>query len=97
MREAWVYMLASKRNGTLYVGVTSNLSRRIAEHRRGLIDGFTKQYGVKRLVWAERHETIAAAIQREKSIKKYPRRWKINLIEEINPQWRDLHDWGDFW
>ena len=97
MREAWVYMLASKRNGTLYVGVTSNLSRRIEEHRRGLIDGFTKQYGVKRLVWAERHETIAAAIQREKSIKKYPRRWKINLIEEINPQWRDLYDWGDFW
>ena len=97
MRGAWVYILASKRNGTLYVGVTSNLRRRMEEHRRGLIDGFTKRYGVKRLVWAERHETIASAIQREKTIKKYPRRWKLNLIEGLNPQWRDLcEDWDAF-
>ncbi|HHN68174.1 MAG TPA: GIY-YIG nuclease family protein, partial [Thermopetrobacter sp.] len=73
MRNAWVYILASKRNGTLYVGVTSNLRRRIEEHRQGFIEGFTKRYGVKRLVWVERHESIAAAIQREKSIKKYSR------------------------
>ena len=90
MRRGWVYILASKRNGTLYVGVTSNLQRRIEEHRQGLIEGFTKRYGVKHLVWAERHESIASAIQREKAIKKYPRRWKINLIESLNPEWRDL-------
>ncbi len=97
MRGAWVYILASKRNGTLYVGVTSDLRRRMEEHREGLIEGFTKRYGVKRLVWVERHESIAAAIQREKAIKKYPRRWKLNLIESLNPQWRDLsEEWDAF-
>jgi len=97
MRGAWVYILASKRNGTLYVGVTSDLRRRMEEHKQGLIDGFTRRYDVKRLVWAERHESIAAAIQREKTIKKYPRRWKLNLIEHLNPQWRDLcEDWDAF-
>ena len=97
MRGAWVYILASKRNGTLYVGVTSDLRRRMEEHKQGLIEGFTKKYGVKRLVWAERHESIAAAIQREKTIKKYPRRWKLNLIERLNPQWRDLsEEWDAF-
>ena len=95
MRGAWVYILASKRNGTLYVGVTSNLRRRMEEHRRGLIEGFTKRYGVKFLVWAERHESIASAIQREKTIKKYSRRWKLNLIERLNPQWRDLSETWD--
>ncbi len=95
MRGAWVYILASKRNGTLYVGVTSDLWRRMEEHKQGLIEGFTKKYGVKRLVWAERHESIAAAIQREKTIKKYPRRWKLNLIESLNPQWRDLSETWD--
>ena len=97
MRGAWVYILASKRNGTLYVGMTSDLQRRMEEHRQGLIEGFTKRYGVKRLVWAERHESIAAAVQREKTIKKYPRRWKLNLIESLNPQWRDLSEnWDVF-
>ena len=95
MRNAWVYILASKRNGTLYVGVTSNLRRRIEEHRQGFIEGFTKRYGVKRLVWVERHESIAAAIQREKSIKKYSRRWKLNLIESLNPEWCDLSEKWD--
>ena len=97
MQGAWVYILASKRNGTLYVGVTSDLRRRMEEHRQGLIEGFTKRYGVKCLVWAERHESIATAIQREKAIKKYPRRWKLNLIESLNPQWRDLSEnWDVF-
>ncbi len=97
MRGAWVYILASKRNGTLYVGVTSDLRRRMEEHKQGLIEGFTKKYGVKRLVWVERHESIAAAIQREKTIKKYPRHWKLNLIESLNPQWRDLSEnWDVF-
>ncbi len=97
MRGAWVYILASKRNGTLYVGVTSDLRRRMEEHRQGLIKGFTKKYDVKRLVWAERHESIATAIQREKTIKKYPRRWKLNLIKSLNPQWRDLSEnWDVF-
>ena len=97
MRGAWVYILASKRNGTLYVGVTGDLRRRMEEHRQGLIEGFTKRYDVKRLVWVERHESIAAAIQREKTIKKYPRRWKLNLIERLNPQWRDLsEEWDAF-
>ena len=95
MRHAWVYILASRRNGTLYVGVTSNLARRMEEHRRGLVKGFTSRYGVKSLVWVERHDSIAAAIGREKAIKKYPRRWKINLIESINPRWLDLYETSD--
>jgi len=92
MKEAWVYILASKRNGTLYVGVTSDLARRVYEHREGLLEGFTKRYDVKRLVWMERHETIMAAIQREKNIKHWPRKWKVALIEKQNPEWRDLYE-----
>ncbi len=92
MTEAWVYMLASRRNGTLYVGVTKDLRRRIHEHRTGSISGFSKRYGVKMLVWYEKHETWYAAIQREKNIKHYPRRWKIALIEAANPLWRDLYE-----
>ncbi len=92
MKEAWVYILANKRNGTLYVGVTSNLPRRMHEHKEGLIEGFTRKYGIKRLVWAERHDTITSAIQREKTIKHWPRQWKINLIQATNPTWRDLHN-----
>ena len=84
--------MASKRNGTLYVGVTSNLPRRAYEHREGLIEGFTKKYGVKMLVWYERHDTMLAAIEREKSIKRWPRRWKLELIEKHNPTWRDLYE-----
>ena len=97
MRKAWVYILTNKRNGTLYVGVTSNLRRRMQEHRHGLVEGFTKRYGLKRLVWFEQHESIAAAIRREKNLKKYPRQWKLRLIEEMNPQWKDLNEDADFW
>ena len=91
--QGFVYMLASKRNGTLYVGVTSDLRRRLLEHRRGLVPGFTSRYGVKRLVWFEQHELVVEAIRRERRLKKYPRRWKLNLIEEVNPQWHDLGSW----
>jgi putative endonuclease len=84
-------MTASRRHGTLYIGVTSRFPARISEHREGLISGFTKTYGVKRLVWYETHESILCAIQREKSLKKYKRDWKINLIERENPYWEDLY------
>jgi putative endonuclease len=83
-------MLASKRNGTLYVGVTSDLNRRIWEHKIGAVEGFTKRYRVHRLVYAEFHATMEAAIVREKRIKNWRRAWKIELIEEANPTWRDL-------
>jgi putative endonuclease len=86
-----VYMMASGQHGTLYIGVTSDLLTRIAQHREGLIEGFTKRYGVKRLVGFERHDSIVAAIQREKSLKKYKREWKVNLIERENPKWADLY------
>lgn len=76
-----VYMMASGQHGTLYIGVTSNLLNRIAQHRAGEIEGFTKRYGLKRLVWFEEHDNIVTAIQREKSLKKYKREWKVNLIE----------------
>ena len=85
-----VYLLASHRNGTLYTGVTSNLVARITQHRDGTIRGFTREYGIRRLVWHESHDDIRDAIQREKRIKKWLRRWKIDLIEQSNPLWRDL-------
>ena len=85
-----VYIMASRKHGTLYIGVTSELTNRVAQHRNGMRDGFTRRYGVKRLVWYERHEGIAAAIQRETSLKRYRREWKINLIERDNPNWDDL-------
>lgn len=91
-RVTAVSILASLRNGTLYPGVTNDLSRRVYEHREGLTPGFTRRYGVKRLVWYEPHESIVCAIGREKLIKKYPRRWKINLIETTNPHWLDLYN-----
>lgn len=86
-----VYLLASRRHDTLYVGVTSNLPVRTAQHREGTLEGFTKRFGVKRLVWFEQHDDIASAIRREKAIKKYKREWKINLIERENPGWDDLY------
>ena len=92
MKQPCVYILANKRNGTLYVGVTSDLMRRIWEHKNGLIEGFTRRYGVHILVYAERHETMLAAIQREKQLKRWRRAWKIELIERSNPEWRDLYD-----
>jgi putative endonuclease len=89
-RIYYVYILASGPNGTLYTGVTNNLSRRVFEHREGIFLGFTKRYGVKRLVYFEEFPTALDAIHREKRIKKYPRAWKINLILGMNPDWRDL-------
>jgi putative endonuclease len=86
-----VYIMASRKHGTLYIGVTSELLNRVAQHREGLIDGFTKRYSVKRLVWFEFHDSIEVAIHREKRLKKYPRQWKINLIEQGNPHWEDLY------
>ncbi len=86
-----VYMMTNRRHGTLYVGVTSRLPTRVYEHREGLIAGFTKTYGLKRLVWYEPHESMTDAIRRETSLKKYKREWKINLVEQDNPNWDDLY------
>jgi putative endonuclease len=88
----WVYVLASAPGGTLYVGVTNDLVRRAYEHREGLVPGFTKRYRVKNLVYYEAHDTVMAAIQREKNIKHWSREWKIDLIVSMNPNWRDLYD-----
>jgi putative endonuclease len=87
-----VYILASRRNGTLYVGVTSDLNRRVADHKADVIDGFSKRYGVHTLVYAEFHATMEEAILREKRIKTWRRAWKLKLIEDANPTWRDLFD-----
>jgi putative endonuclease len=84
------YLLASRRNGTLYTGVTSNLVGRIHQHREGRVSGFSRDYGVKLLVWFEQHATMESAITREKRIKKWNRAWKLELIEASNPEWRDL-------
>jgi putative endonuclease len=86
-----VSMLASGRHGTLYVGVTKDLSRRIWEHRESQYPGFTERYGVTRLVWYEAYERVDEAIAREKALKKWRRDWKIRLIEEMNPEWEDLY------
>ena len=86
-----VYIMASGRMGTLYIGVTSDLAGRAYQHREGLIPGFTKRYGCRRLVWFETHDNIEVAIQREKSLKRYRRDWKLNLIERDNPNWDDLY------
>jgi putative endonuclease len=87
----YVYILASKQNGTLYIGVTNDLVRRVYEHKEGLAAGFTKKYDVKMLVYFEQHAEAATAIQREKTMKEWPRQWKINQIETTNPTWRDLY------
>lgn len=91
MKQPCVYIMASKPRGTLYTGVTSDLIRRVWQHREGLIDGFTKRYDVKMLVWYEEHETMPQAIAREKAIKNWRRDWKIRLIEEMNRYWADLY------
>jgi putative endonuclease len=85
-----VYLLAGSRNGTLYIGVTTNLVQRIWQHRNDVMKGFTQQYGVGMLVWYEQHATLEAAIVRERRLKKWNRLWKLRLIEEGNPEWRDL-------
>jgi len=84
--------MASRRNGTLYIGVTSNLVQRVWQHKHDVVDGFTSQYGVHRLVWFEQHETMASAIARERALKEWRREWKLVLIEESNPEWRDLYE-----
>ena len=86
-----VYMLASKRNGTLYIGVTSNLPGRIWQHKNDQADGFTKRYSVHTLVWYEVHGSMESAIHREKALKEWKRKWKLELIEVANPEWRDLY------
>ena len=92
MKQAYVYILASKRNGTLYIGVTSDLIKRIYEHKHDLVDGFTKRHRVHDLVYFEAHEDVQQAITREKQMKKWNRNWKLRLIEKTNPTWRDLYD-----
>ena len=89
-KQPAVYILASQRNGTLYIGVTSNLRQRVWQHRNDLVPGFTRQYGEHRLVFFELHATMESAIAREKQLKKWNRAWKLRLIEGANPQWRDL-------
>jgi putative endonuclease len=91
MREPAVYIMASQRNGTIYIDVTSNLLRRVDEHRNGLISGFTQKYGYKPLVFYELHETMLSALAREKQIKGGSRKAKLKLIEAANPQWRDIY------
>ena len=90
-KQPCVYLLASKYNGTLYAGVTSNLLKRVWEHKNDLVESFTSKYGVHTLVWYEMHETMESAIQREKAIKNWKRTWKIKTIEETNPRWGDLY------
>lgn len=91
-KQPCVYLLASKRNGTLYIGVTSDLVKRIWEHKNDIVEGFTKRYRVHMLVWFELHETMESAIAREKAIKEWKRKWKLDLIEKLNPGWRDLYE-----
>ena len=92
MSGGWVYIMTNRPNGTLYVGVTSDIARRAFEHREGLAKGFTKRYGLERLVYMEFYEDIRAAIQREKNMKHYSRAWKAQLIIEAHPDWRDLYE-----
>ena len=92
IKQPAVYILASERNGTLYIGVTSDLVKRIWEHKNNLIKGFTKRYSVHHLVWYELHDSMNSAIESEKNIKEWKRAWKIKLIEKDNPNWHDLYD-----
>ena len=92
IKQFYVYILCNKRNGTLYTGVTSDLLKRVYEHKNNLLDGFTKRYEIHHLVWYEMHETAESAITREKQIKKWNRKWKLDLIEARNPLWKDLYE-----
>ena len=94
-KQPCVYILASKRNGTIYVGVTSELFQRIGLHKQDIIEGFTERHGVHRLVYYEMHRSMEEAIRREKRLKKWNRAWKLSLIESMNPEWSDLFD--EFW
>jgi len=91
MKNYFVYIMASKKDGVLYVGVTNDLKRRVYEHRNGLVDGFTREYRVHKLVYYERFDYVDSAINREKCVKKWRRQWKLNLIEKFNPGWDDLY------
>jgi len=91
-KGGWVYIMTNRPSGTLYLGVTNDLTRRVWEHRNGLGSRFAKRYFVKRLVYAEHHDDIRNAIQRETSLKRWPRAWKIDLIVNLNPEWKDLGD-----
>ena len=91
-RQPAVYILASKRNGTLYIGVTSDLIKRVWEHKNNLVEGFTERYNVHQLVWYELHETMESAIRKEKMLKNWKRAWKLELIERSNPNWHDLYE-----
>jgi len=91
MKSGWVYILTNKRNGTLYIGVTSNLGQRIWQHREGLIEGFTKRYGLKTLVWYHHFDDLRDARRREVQMKEWKRAWKVEAIEALNPTWRDLY------
>ena len=91
-KQPAVYILASKRNGTLYIGVTSNLVKRIWEHKNNMAEGFTKRYSVHRLVWYELHDSMESALTREKRLKNWKRKWKLELIEDRNPNWLDLYN-----
>jgi putative endonuclease len=87
-----VYMMASSRNGTLYIGVTSNLVGRVWQHKNNVVEGFTEKYAVHQLVWYEPHSNMESALAREKALKKWNRIWKLRLIEQLNPEWQDLYD-----
>lgn len=91
MKPGFVYILASRKNGTLYIGVTSDLIKRCYEHKTEKLDGFTRKYKIKRLVYFEKFDSISEAIKREKRLKKWNRQWKIELIEKMNPHWKDLY------
>jgi len=92
MATYYVYILASRRNGTLYIGITNDLVRRVYEHKNDLVPGFTSKYGVHQLVYYECFEEVDQAIEREKCLKKWKRKWKLELIEKVNPEWKDLYD-----
>ena len=91
-RDYFVYILASRRNGTLYTGITNDLLQRVFQHKERLVPGFTRKYNVHKLVYYEKYSDIYSAIEREKKLKKWHRQWKINLIESVNPEWKDLYD-----
>jgi putative endonuclease len=91
MQGGYVYIMSNRKHGTLYVCVTADIVRRAWEHRTGYVEGFTRRYGLDRLIWFERHDEIVPAIRREKNIKDWPRAWKVRLIEKMNPEWEDLY------
>jgi putative endonuclease len=92
VRQSYVYIITNRRNGTLYTGVTSDILKRIWEHKQGIVDGFSQKHSLKLLVWYEVHSEIEEAIKREKQIKKWNRKWKLRMIEEVNPFWKDLYN-----